>query len=118
VTTAVVPVVVTEMGAGNVSAGGVLSCTVTVNDFEADGRPWLSVAVQATVVVVTGNVDPDAGVQVAESGPSCASFAVAVNVTTAPLAEVASTVMFDGTVTTGAVFWTVTVNVPDPVLFA
>jgi hypothetical protein len=106
------------MGEGNVSAGGVLSCTVTVNDFVGPGRPWLSVAVQATVVVVTGNVDPDAGMQVAGSGPSCASFAVAVKVTTAPLADIASATMFDGTVTTGAVFWTVTVNDADPVLFA
>jgi hypothetical protein len=104
VTTAVVPVVVTEMGAGKISVGGVLSCTVTLNDADPC-LPRLSDAVQLTVVVVTPNVDPDAGVQFTRAtGPSCVSVALAVNVTTAPLADVASTVMFDGTVTVGAVF--------------
>ena len=52
----------TEIGAGHVACGASVSCTVTVNEqllvlFEA------SVAVQVTTVDPTGNVDPDAGVQ-------------------------------------------------------
>ena len=40
-----------------------------------------SVARQVTVVVPTGKVDPEAGVQVGVSGPSTLSVAVAENVT-------------------------------------
>jgi len=63
--------------------GGVVSCTVTVNDAEAV-LPWLSVAVQVTVVVPTGNVDPEAGLQAGVVDPYTRSVADAVNVTTAP----------------------------------
>jgi len=63
--------------------GGVKSCTVTVNDAEAV-LPWLSVAVQVTLVVPTGNVDPEAGLQSGVIEPSTRSVADSVNVTTAP----------------------------------
>src|SRR2546428_3584109 len=55
--------------------------------------------------------DPRAGVDILAAVPSIASVAGAVNVKTAPVALVASTVAFAGTVTTGPVVSvTVTVN--------
>src|SRR5258708_32254073 len=75
--------------------GGVVSCTVTVNEPCAT-LPAASCALHCTVVVPSGKVDPDAGVHVTGTGPSKSSMAVAVNVTTAPEALVASAVMFDG----------------------
>jgi len=65
--------------------------------------PWLSVAVQVTVVVPNGNVAPELGLQLGVSDPSKLSAALAEKVTTAPLGLVASTVMSPGTVTTGGV---------------
>jgi len=47
-------------GAGQITAGGVVSLTVTVNEQEAV-FPDPSVAVQVTVVTPLANVDPDAG---------------------------------------------------------
>src|SRR6266850_1219314 len=101
--------------AGTVTTGPVVSVTVTVND----AAPWLpcaSVAVQVIVVAPNGNVDPLAGVHVVATAPSSASVAEAVNVKTAPLALVTSTVAFVGTVTTGPVV-SVTVTVNDAVLW-
>jgi hypothetical protein len=74
-------------------------------------RPTLSVAEQLTVVVPTGKVEPEAGVQVGVSAPSTGSVAVTVKLTTAPPAFVAATVMFAGVVSVGGVdSLTVTVN--------
>src|SRR5205085_6900691 len=92
-----VPIVMSD---GTVSVGPLVSRTVTVN-VAVPTAPWVSVALQVTVVVAIAKVDPEAGVQVVGRGPSWASLAVAVKVTTAPAALVASTVMFAGTVTTG-----------------
>jgi Ca2+/Na+ antiporter len=53
--------------------------------------PLESVAVQVTVVVAIGNVEPDAGLHVTGSAPSKSSIAVGDgNVTTLPCGEVAS----------------------------
>jgi hypothetical protein len=65
--------------------------------------PDLSVAEHDTTVEPTGNVEPEAGVQVTDTEPSTESSAETVKVTTAPLGPVASTVMSAGTVTTGGV---------------
>ena len=46
---------------------------------------------QLTVVLPTGKVEPDAGVQATGRSPSILSFAVAVNFATAPLSDVAGT---------------------------
>jgi hypothetical protein len=93
-----------------------VSATVTVND-AAPLLPVVSVAVQVTVVGPSGNVDPLAGVQLTATLPFTRSFAVAVKVKLAPVAPVASTVAFAGTVTTGPVVSaTVTVNDAAPLL--
>ncbi len=46
------------------SVGGVVSWTVTANETGALVLPALSVAVQVTVVVPSGNVEPEAGLHV------------------------------------------------------
>jgi hypothetical protein len=100
------------MFAGTVIDGGVVSTTVTVNEACAV-LPRVSVAVQFTVVVPSGNVDPDAGVQLTGRGPSTRSVAVGlVYETAAPLAPVASFVMFAGTpeIVGGVVSTTITWN--------
>src|SRR5262249_839876 len=59
----VASLVIVEPFAGPPSnTGAVVSFTVIVNDF-VDVAPWLSVAVQVTVVRPSGNVEPDAGTQ-------------------------------------------------------
>ncbi len=104
------------MFAGTVTTGSVVSRTVTVKVADPV-LPAVSVAEQVTVVVPSGKVLPDAGVQTGVIEPSTVSVAVAVNVTTAPAELVASATMFAGTVTTGSVVSrTVTVKVADPVL--
>jgi hypothetical protein len=99
---------------GTDTTGGVVSVTVTVNDAEP-GLLWASVALQVTVVVPTGNVDPDAAEHVGVSDPSTASTALAApNDAVAPPGLVASTLTFPGTLTTGPVVsWTVIVNEVD-----
>ena len=71
-----------------------------------------------TVVVPTGNVAPDAGLQVTTGDGSTTSTAVAAKGTTAEVAPVAAfTVMFAGTVSTGGVTsLTMTLNVFTAVL--
>jgi hypothetical protein len=93
----------TVMSDGSVKLGGVLSTTFTLKEAEPV-RPALSVAEQDTVVEPSANFEPDEGVQVGVKEPDTTSDAEAVNVTTAPLALVALTVMSAGTVTTGGVF--------------
>jgi len=101
---------------GTATIGPVVSRTVTVNDPDPV-LPCASVDVQFTVVVATGNVDPDTGSQLTGVAPSIASAPVTANPTTAPFGPVASVAMFAGTVTDGPVVSrTVTVNDPDPVL--
>jgi hypothetical protein len=97
--------------AGTVTTGPVVSATVTVND-AAPVFPFASVAVHVTVVAPSGKVDPLAGVQLTATLPFTRSFAVAVKVKLAPVALVASTVTFAGTVTPGPVV-SVTVTVKD-----
>jgi hypothetical protein len=90
--------------------------TVTLNDPDAE-LPALSLAEQVTVVVPSGNVEPEAGVHVTGTEPSTGSEAEAVNLTTAPLALVAGTVMSDGSVKVGGVLSTTfTLNDAEPVL--
>ena len=81
-----------------VITGGVASCTVTVNVLVA--MPFVSVAVTVTVVMPSGNVEPEAGVFVVVTAP-LESVAEVVKFTTAPDALVASAIMFDGTVMIG-----------------
>src|SRR5215208_1885234 len=77
---------------GSVNFGGVVSCTMTLNEPSAL-FPDASVAVQLTVVVPNGNVEPEAGSHVTSTGPSTASLAdTPVYVTSAPSALVASAV--------------------------
>jgi hypothetical protein len=102
--------------AGTVRTGGAVSVTVTMNEAEPV-LPCVSVAVQVTVVVPKGKVEPLAGVQLTGRAPSMLSVADAAYVKTAPVGPVASIVAFAGTVRTGgAVSLTVTVNVAEPVL--
>jgi hypothetical protein len=105
-------VVVSAMLAGTVTTGPVVSTTVTWNA-AVEVFPAASLAVQLTVVVPSGNVEPDAGVQAKLVTPTL-SVAEAEYETAAPAALVASAVMSDGTVITGGVVsacWvTVTVN--------
>src|SRR6266851_5435858 len=104
------------MLAGRVSAGGVVSSTVTVKVPLAE-LPLVSVAVQFTVVLPSAKVLPEAGEQLGVTGPSIASLAVAVKLTEAPMGPVASAVMLAGRVSAGGVVsWTVTVKVPFAVL--
>jgi hypothetical protein len=63
--------------AGTVMAGGAVSLTVTVNEAEP-GLPCASVAVQVTVVVPSGNVEPLAGVHATATTPSMLSVAEAM----------------------------------------
>jgi len=97
----IAPVASTVMFAGIVSAGGVLSVTVTSKRAVAL-RPCASVAVQLTGVVPSGKPKPDAGVQTGAIGPVTRSVALAVKLT-GVAAPVASTVMFTGIVSAGGV---------------
>jgi hypothetical protein len=111
------PVASAVIGAGTLTDGGVVSPTVTLKLAGFEVLPWESVAVHVTVVVVMGNVLPEAGEQVAPIVPSTRSLAEAENVTAAPEAPVASAVIGPGTETVGLVVsCTVTVNEALPVL--
>ena len=81
--------------------------------------PEASEAVQVTVVVPMGKVEPDGGVHVTTGFGRAGSLSVAeaVKFTTAPDGPVGSTVMGAGSVSTGATSsLTVTVKVPVEVL--
>jgi hypothetical protein len=82
--------------------GPVVSVTVTVK-LPCAVFPAPSVAEQLTVVVPTGKVEPDAGLQLAASAPETVSFALAEYETALPEDESASTVMFAGRLRFGAV---------------
>jgi hypothetical protein len=87
---------------GSVRTGAVVSRTVIVK-LAVPVLPDESVAEHATVVVPSGKVEPEAGVQTGVKAPSLLSVAVAVKVTSLPEELVASSVIEEGTVTTGAV---------------
>ena len=101
----------TRSGLTLASVGGVVSTTVTTKVRWAV-LPRVSLATQSTGVASSANVLPDAGVQTAVTAPSTASAAAgAVNVTTAPLCEVASLSMSTmSDITGGCVSRTVTLN--------
>jgi hypothetical protein len=91
------PVASCVIGAGTVTSGGVVSCTVTVKDsdvvFESE-----SVALHVTSVSVNPKALPEPGMQVTGSDPSSGSFALgASQVTVAPELDVPSATMSDGT---------------------
>ena len=79
-----------------------------------DVLPWLSVAVQVTVVFPAGNMVPDSGVHVATPAPSTISFVVGeVYVTGSPSSLVVCTRTFAiGEIVGGVVSCTVTVKLP------
>src|SRR4029450_4535493 len=87
--------------AGTVTVGALVSPTVTVND-PLPVFPAASVDVQFTVVAPRGRSDPARGAQLTDVAPSTRSVAVDVKLKVAPVALVASTVAFAGTVTVGA----------------
>ena len=101
------------MFAGSESVGAVVSRTVTVNEPLAV-LLCASVALHCTVVVPIAKVEPERGLQVTGTGPSTSSLADAEYVTVAPAAEVASAVMFAGSVRTGGVLSAETVTLNDP----
>src|SRR5215204_739123 len=121
------PVASTTMSSGTVMIGGVVSCTVTVNDAVAV-LPASSVAAHCTTVSPIGNVEPEGGSQTIVmlpptlscmsilflsnvALPSTTSVADTVKLTLAPSGPVASTTMSSGTVMIGGVVsCTVTVN--------
>lgn len=92
--------------------GGVVSCTITLK-LPLTALPLESDAEHATEVVAIANVLPEGGIHVTVNEPSTISFAVAVKLTTAPAALVASTVMSAGSNRVGAVVsCTVMVKLP------
>jgi hypothetical protein len=102
--------VFTTMGAGHVAVGGSVSLTVMVKE-QLAVLPLASAAVQFTVVLPLGKVEPLAGAQLMLA-PGQLSLAVAVKVTTASQAPgVVLTVMGAGHVAVGgSVSLTVTVT--------
>src|SRR4051812_28989670 len=89
------------MSAGTVSAGGVVSATVTWNVFVVR-FPAASFAMTVTVVVPSANTLPGS-CEYAIVADDTASVACAANVTVAPVGPVASVVMSAGTVNSGGV---------------
>ena len=67
------PVAFVVMFAGHVTVGSISSLTVTVKVHEPV-LPDASVAVQVTVVVPTGKLEPDAGTHTAVVSPEQASL--------------------------------------------
>jgi hypothetical protein len=90
------------IGAGTVITGGVVSWTVTVKVALAAllAASW---AEQLTVVLPTGNIDPEARVHATGTEPSTRSVAVTVKLTVAPFGPVADAVTGAGTVIVGGV---------------
>ena len=82
--------------------GGVVSCTITVK-LPVAILPVASVAVQFTVLVPTGNVLPEGGVQFTVGSGSSSSVADTEYVATAPDGLVASTVTVSGKANVGDV---------------
>jgi hypothetical protein len=103
----------TVKSAGTVTTGGTVSSRLTVTVKEAEPVfPCESVAVHVTVVVPTGKVLPEAGLQVGVSAPSTVSLAVAAPyVTAVPPGLSVEVETLAGAVTTGGVVSS-TVTVP------
>jgi len=89
------PVASTGPGDGTLTLGGVVSCTVTLNDTLFVSF-CASVAVHVTCVVPSEKVLPEAGEQLTVTGGSLDVAVGSVHVTTSPDEPVASTVMSDG----------------------
>jgi hypothetical protein len=87
---------------GRFRVGAEVSATVMVK-LPLAKLPSESTAEQVTAEVPSANTDPDAGVHVTETTPSTVSLAEAENVTIAPAELVASSVIFAGSVSVGAV---------------
>jgi hypothetical protein len=99
---------------GTVTIGLTVSTTVTRNN-AVPVLACASVALHVTVVVPIGKTAPLVGVQLAATGPSTLSVAVALNVNAVPSGPAASSVVSEGTVTTGGVTsasFTVTLKLP------
>jgi hypothetical protein len=104
---------------GTETVGAPASTTLIVNVAGADVLLAASVAVQETVVIPSGKVAPEGGLQETVGEGSIVSVALTENVTLAPPGPVAFAVIGAGTVTVGAVkstSTTVTVNVAVPTL--
>jgi hypothetical protein len=101
----------TVMLGGVPAITGGVAWTVTVK-LECALLPCASVAVQFTVVVPTGNVEPDVGVQPTRSVPSTRSVAVGfVYVTATPVGPPCAVMLGGVPLMTGAVVsWTVTLK--------
>src|SRR5262249_44656734 len=90
------------MSAGSCSTGGVVSRTVTVNVC-VTGLPWLSVAVQDTVVVPTVKTESSGGLQTSVTGPPGAAPPGTRMGTAEPAALGASTTSGGGRIRSGGV---------------
>src|SRR6266705_2646031 len=88
------------MSEGQLTVGGVVSWTVTLN-LQSPALLWASVAEQVTTVVPMAKVLPLAGTQVTASVPSTMSVALAVKLAVAPAGPVASTIILAGQLTVG-----------------
>ena len=91
------------IGPGTTTVGAPRSTTLTVNVAGGDVLPEASFAVHETVVVPSGNVDPDPGLQTIAGDGSTRSVAPAENVTAAPLGPVAAALTGAGTLMVGEV---------------
>ena len=107
----------TEMSAGGVTTGGVVSTNVTVTVKLAEPVfPCASVAEHVTVVAPTANTLPDTGEHEAASDPSTRSVALTENDTAVPPADVVEADTSGGDNAGGVVSTTLTGNVTVPVL--
>src|SRR5262245_6519744 len=88
---------------GSATVGGFVSATMMLNVAGADVLPEASFAVHETVVVPSGNVDPDPGLQTTAGDGSTRSVAPAEKVTKAPPGPVAAAVIGAGTLMEGEV---------------
>src|SRR5919199_6669565 len=104
---------------GTLTTGGVWSTRFTVTaKLALPVFPCESVALHVTVVVPTGKLLPEDGLQLGVSAPSTLSFALAEKLTVRPPVDSVSTEKSPGTDTTGGVVslrFTVTVKEAEPV---
>jgi hypothetical protein len=95
--------VVTDLSPGTpLRTGSVVSRTMTLNE-PADVLPAASLALHVTLVVPSGNVEPEAGPQVTTGEGSTESETPTVYVTTAPDGPAASATIVPGSVRLGSV---------------
>ena len=108
----------TEMGAGTVIVGGVLSKTVTLK-LRCAAALAPSLTLQATGVVPSGKLDPEGGLHVGApiGPPASVSVGAGLNVTTADVTPLTEIGAIEGTEIVGTVVsCTVTANCPLTVL--